>query len=284
MQRKNNHTSTLFHYTRRKSFLLSIIKNGFKYSYCKEEFIDDVCLGIPMISFCDIPISDSTEHVSKFGSYAIGISKDALIKVGVAPINYFISENSANSAFYLKEIAKKESKTRKILKKKGNVISYQKGGSVSIIESPTIENVNDILDDFYADRNYYKASISSIGLTKKYSFKNKNGKLQINYDENEWRIVLPEEKVKEGGCRWFWNEEEYDIWRNRVKDKFVPNWVLEFGVEDINFIIVPKQKDIPDIVCKLSKLKKVCGKTLTEEETNLLLSKVISFEQIKNDF
>lgn len=284
MQRKNNHTSTLFHYTKSKSFLLSIIKDGFKYSYCKEEFMEDVCLGIPMVSFCDIPIGSSTEHVSKYGSYAIGISKEALIKVGVEPVNYFISENSTNSAFYLKEIAKKESETRKVLKKKGNVISYQKGETVSIIESPTRENVNEILDDFYADKNYYKASISSIGFMKKYSFKNKKGKIQINYDENEWRIVLPEERVKKGGCKWFWNKEEYDIWRSGVKYKFVQNWILEFGVEDIDFIIVPKQKDIPDIICKLSKVKHVCGKALTEESRNLLLSKIISFEQIKNDF
>ena len=108
--------------------------------------------------------------------------------------------------------------------------------------------MDNILKDFYASNNYYKASISSIGIMKRYSFRNKKGKLQINYNENEWRIILPEENVKEGGHKWYWSKTEYELWRNKVKDKFVENCWLTFEVEDINFIIVPKQKDIPTFI------------------------------------
>ena len=119
---------------------------------------------------------------------------------------------------------------------------------------------------------------------KRYSFRNKKGKLQINYNENEWRIILPEENVKEGGHKWYWSKTEYELWRNKVKDKFVENCWLTFEVEDINFIIVPKQKDIPTFISKLAEIKQICRKPLSKRNRQLLYSKVISIEQIKDDF
>lgn len=284
MLRKNNHTSSLFHYTRRMTALLSIIKEGFKFSYCKEEFMEGICLGIPMISFCDIPIGNCIEHVSKYGSYAIGLSKEALIKTGVEPVNYFISEKNANAAFFLKEVAAEENKIRKRFEIKRDVAVYQKGEHVSTINSPNRQDLDYMLNDFYASNNYYKASISSIGLMKRYSFRNKKGKLQINYDENEWRIVLPEENIKEGGYKWYWSKTEYELWRSKVEDKFVQDCWLTFEVEDINFIIVPKQKDIPTFISKLAEVKQICRKPLSVRNRQLLYSKVISLEQIKDDF
>ena len=64
---KNTHTPTLFHFTNTGDNIISILKNGLKYSYCKEELNNEYILGIPMISFCDIPISRSYEHESKYG-------------------------------------------------------------------------------------------------------------------------------------------------------------------------------------------------------------------------
>ena len=54
MQQKNSHTSTLFHYTNKQSVILSILKEGIKFGFCKEKLSNNCCVGIPMISFCDI--------------------------------------------------------------------------------------------------------------------------------------------------------------------------------------------------------------------------------------
>ena len=72
---KNSHTTSIFHYTRNIDNLLSILRHGLKYSYCYEEYFG-VYIALPMVSFCDIPISRSSEQCSKYGIYAIGLSKD----------------------------------------------------------------------------------------------------------------------------------------------------------------------------------------------------------------
>ena len=76
MARSNSHTSTLFHYTKTASTLLSILQDGFRFTYCLEDFLllKQENIGIPMISFCDIPINDSVEHSKKYGYYAIGLT------------------------------------------------------------------------------------------------------------------------------------------------------------------------------------------------------------------
>lgn len=102
MVKKNSHTSALFHYTRNQNIVINILREGLKFSYCREEFSDDLCLGIPMICFCDIPVGASFEHSSKYGQYAIGLSKDKLLdkyKEALGPVNYVTSLSSVKAAF-----------------------------------------------------------------------------------------------------------------------------------------------------------------------------------------
>lgn len=57
--RANSHTSTLFHYTKSVTTLLTILKEGLRFTYCLEKYplVPVREIGIPIISFCDIPIS-----------------------------------------------------------------------------------------------------------------------------------------------------------------------------------------------------------------------------------
>ena len=87
---KNSHSSSLFHFTRNFNSLVSIIQEGFRFSYSGEQITrasisgvpptDNIFVALPMISFCDIPIELCEEHRSKYGDYAIGINKNQLIK------------------------------------------------------------------------------------------------------------------------------------------------------------------------------------------------------------
>ena len=64
-----------------------------------------------MISFCDIPIGNSAEHSSKYGQYAIALSKKKLLldyKGALGPVNYFTSLSSVKAAFELREEGKKK--------------------------------------------------------------------------------------------------------------------------------------------------------------------------------
>lgn len=109
------------------------------------------------------------------------------------------------------------------------------------------------------------------------------------YDECEWCITV-ENYVDQP---WFTSEEEYDKWRgglpndNKSKTppkKFSKEEPFKFGVEDIDYIIVYKKSNIPYLIGRLQKLEKVCGEKIDEKEKAMLLSKVISFKQIMDDF
>ena len=89
----NINASSLFHFTRRFDTLQSIVKNGLRYSYAYEKYSPEVMsiigqnsaleglkendngVAIPMISFCDIPITRASVHMDKYGEYAIGFDK-----------------------------------------------------------------------------------------------------------------------------------------------------------------------------------------------------------------
>jgi hypothetical protein len=73
--------NTLFHFTNSFDNLEGILTNEFYPRYCLENFdvilaelLDLRELAIPMISFCDIPLSQIRKHVGYYGCYAIGLT------------------------------------------------------------------------------------------------------------------------------------------------------------------------------------------------------------------
>lgn len=289
MSKKNSHTSALFHYTRNQNILINILKEGLKFSYCKEKFSDNLCLGLPMISFCDIPIGNSAEHSSKYGQYAIALSKKKLLQdyKTLGPVNYFTSLSSVEAAFKLRnEGVKKEQELESICKSSnGNEIKVEIKGKKFKGKTLSPENVQNATQLFFQSSDYYKCSTNAIGLMKAYQSLHEYKK-QINYDECEWRIVLPENaKINRNTlCKWFWTENEYDNWRNGREDKFINDLPLLFSVDDIEYIIVPTIELIPNFIKRLIKLKVICGTELEDKDRFSLVSKVISLEQIKRDF
>ncbi len=275
MVKKNSHTSTLFHYTRKQNIVINILREGLKFSYCREEFSDDLCLGIPMICFCDIPVGASFEHSSKYGHYAIGLSKDKLLdkyKEALGPVNYVTSLSSVKAAFQLRNADEvNNNRTKSSITTINNKLS----------EEPT----NNALIHFLQGIDYHQSFTQAISLMKPYQSIH-DGNSQINYDECEWRIVLPEHtKLNDNEhCQWFWSKEEYDSWREKRDNKFINEMPLLFTVDDIEYIIVPTKELIPNFIKRLIDLKEIYGNKIEDKDRYSLVSKVISLEQIKRDF
>ncbi|WP_072008674.1 abortive infection system antitoxin AbiGi family protein [Hymenobacter sp. IS2118] len=90
-------SNTLFHFTKSREILTLILTNEFSPRYCLEDFTmlgiteaDKTALelAVPMICFCDIPLSKIRYHLSCYGNYGIGMKKSWGIKKRVTPIIY----------------------------------------------------------------------------------------------------------------------------------------------------------------------------------------------------
>lgn len=286
----NSHTSTLFHYTKKKAALVSILKNGLYFAYSKESFFNNGAVGIPMVSFCDIPISRSAEHKSKYGAYALGLSQKYMIdnfQNGLNPVNYVLTDKQIRVAFKLHyKYIDNEVFLDNENKKSSNPISANFLGALWVGRGLDLNNELDrnIMKVFAENLSLNEDANSSLGYMKPYSILRK-GKTQLNYDECEWRLVLPENAKldKDIRCKWIW--ENYDEWRSLHKDKFVVNAPsIPFSVSDINYILVPKDNDIQGLINDIQKLKMICYNTITTIDKQSLISKIISFEKIIKDF
>ena len=211
------------------------MQDGIKFSYCSEAIDNTLSLGIPMISFCDIPLMSCGEHRSKYGLYAIGFSKNSF-------------SNLPNNC----EI-----------------------GSVGYFSKNQKELIN-ILKDLVKRNN------TAVGWSKQYQM-DRNGKNQINYDECEWRILALKDE-KGDPVQWFWSEDDFLKWKDKRHDNFLESTTITFSASDIRYIIVNQEKNIPNVVKRILKLKTIAGKIVNIEDKEILCSRIISFEQLKSDF
>lgn len=98
------------HHTKSLETLQSILSNGLKMCYSNENFTKDFYVAIPMICFCDMPLSNISDHVEVYGHYAIGFNKRNLIKQYykiLNPVNYIISAQQFKIVEQLRDAAKK---------------------------------------------------------------------------------------------------------------------------------------------------------------------------------
>ena len=85
------YSSAFFHYTPTLENLKSIIENGVRVYFVKEEiYSNDGCtqhIAIPIACFCDMPISHMKNV--RYGKYGIGLSRRWGIEHGLQPVLYY---------------------------------------------------------------------------------------------------------------------------------------------------------------------------------------------------
>ena len=101
----NYRTSSLFHFTKDPGVLQKILGTGLVPNYCREDlsyFDRTVIVGVPMISFCDIPLTRTSMFKARYGEYAIGLSKEWALKKQIKPILYVNDERILVSLGFLR--------------------------------------------------------------------------------------------------------------------------------------------------------------------------------------
>lgn len=240
--------NTLFHFTRDIGTLLSILKSKFYPRLCLEQRIMsqlDLRLAIPMVCFCDIPLSQISEHALKYGEYAIGIKKDWAIKQGVSPILY-VHDNSLILNTVLSEI-----------KATSEDVLANPGGDASL---------------------RMKKFVDMVCMMKPYEgFDERIGKSIRYYDEREWRYVPSREKGDQ-----FTYITESVFHEEGVREKINSEnekYGVEFNPDVINFLIVANDNDVLRLKHEIETIKGA----YPYNSVHLLMTRIISMERIRED-
>lgn len=269
-------SNSVFHFTSRIDTLKSIFKDGnLRVSYSQETYnLHKVYVskaGIPMVSFCDIPLSHIKDHASKYGKYAIGLSKSWGRKVGLNPVLYV--ERDSNLAKNIEGAIFKnivEDKHCNFLAQ----YTYKEEDGKIIIKEIKDEKRNSGVESSLALLSFMKNTKGS--LIRKGKEKEENYKF---YDEREWRYVPSYKQLKESPYSippLIYNDEYNESPSNNV----LADVNIKFTAKDIDYIILKKKNQIPSFIDFLDKQKHLY---LSEEDSHVLISKIYTYESIESD-
>lgn len=253
--------NTLFHFTNSIESLRSILTYTFVPRYCLERLDlfskkDKIDLAIPMVCFCDIPLSQITEHISKYGNYAIGLTKEWALSKGISPI------------FYIPH----DSRTNVLLRQLSLNSSRLDGLKMLLKKEDPAEATLEFMELFFYCKNYRGSMWRNNELIKDIVF----------YNEREWRYVPDMKELIKIYPRLIINKDEYNdqiIRENRNDDLY--SFKLKFTPMDIKYIIINEERERLILARMIDEIK---GDYYNMNDLTVLKSKIISVEQIQEDF
>ena len=252
-------TNSVIHYTEKIDNLKSILNcEGFRLKYCTEELEINlevpISSAIPMISFCDIPLSEVKNHIDSYGSYGIGLSKNWAKKNGLNPVLYL--EKDSKISEHIKN------QVERILK---GLEKVDKGKKLSQAD---IQLQDDLITYVSYCKNYEGKLIRGKVNSEAYRF----------YDEREWRYVGIAEHISPAPqiINGYTYREDKEKYNSAIKECYI-----KFSTMDISYIIIDSENEIPEI---LTLLNKVFEDKCTAKELKILSTKILTKNQIYNDF
>lgn len=243
-------TNSIIHYTKSFDNLSSILKEGFRIKYCAEVLLlgerGSSSAAHPMISFCDIPLSNSSQHFEAYGKYGLGLTKQWAVRNGVNPVIYIDRNSLIAESIYSLIKARRKADSNLTVKQKREILQI---------------------------KSYAKNYSGTLKRTGKPDIKN-----YIFYNEREWRLIPPKNKIN--NKPFSISLKAY----NNDKDKYNNELIdcrYKFEIQDISYIIVEKTEEIPQMV---KVLRQLYYEQYSGKELDILLSKVCSTEQILSDY
>ena len=239
-------SNTIIHLTREKASLQGILEDNFRLHYCKETVqldSDSYEMRVPMVSFCDIPLSEIKDHIEKYGCYGIGLTKAWAVRNGLNPVLYVepssMLARSYNSAFATLVVNVEDDNFTQVQQSFTDVLRYIKN---------------------------YQGPLSRKGkLIDEYRFS----------DEREWRYVpAPSEQ-----CEMLMTDEQY-LREHTAAQLSLEPLRLHFEPNDIKYIIIQSDSEISELVHLLRHAK---GKKYAYDDVERLMTRILTTEQIKGD-
>ncbi len=242
--------NTLFHFTSRYDTLINILKSKFFPRLCLERGLwhpGGKKWAIPMVCFCDIPLSNIAEHTQKYGNYAIGVKKAWAIEQGITPILY-VHDNSSfigqglDALKWSLELCEKDSEHLS-------------------------ERLAQVMSMFFMMKPYEGYQVRD-GKRRKIRF----------YDEREWRYIPP--IIGKDQLNFLTEEDFNDETKRENLNSFNEQYGVSFNPDVINYIIVEKDDEIVPLMHDLHSIKG----NFSYNSVELLSSRIISMDRIREDF
>ena len=284
----NISSNTLFHFTDKIENVIGILKEGFKPHFCLEDlnFIlpdeptEELEWAIPMVCFCDVPLSQSKTHRKTYGNYGIGLSKEWGKNNKISPVLYAYRESAI-----INTIRRMWFDVVRDLEKSGGQQDVDDHVNRFYDCIPYVGETMNRTELVYDHANRLDDVYGVYCFTKLYE-----GRRWINkekryseepvafYDEREWRFVPMREDRFEFGL--FKKEFLDDTEQSYINQELGKLSVLHFEPSDIKYIIVSNDDEIVTIITEIEKNMDGYNQT----DIKLLSSKVISAKQIDEDF
>lgn len=252
-------SNSLFHFTNNTDNLIGILNDGFIPRYCLETLTFNgkkKSRAYPMVCFCDIPLSQIKNHINFYGYYGLGLSKEWGRKHKLNPVLYLDSDSLLNKHFIDMATQIWDAECFQKCEEKINILRSHYFHAIRYIKA--YEGDFERGDKIYA----------------KYRF----------YDEKEWRYVPEVKDITENSEESFYlSEENYKakITRSTFNALLQKSHKLIFDSKDIEYLILNDKREALSMIKSLIKIK---GKVYSDEDLDYLKTKIITVDQIKNDF
>ena len=305
MQRFNKiNASSLCHFTRRFDVLQKIMRNGIRFSFAFEKLssaiianfeypsnpklvshiYENAGVAIPMVSFCDIPITRAADHISKYGQYMIGLNKELIIDMYNKIINPVFYIYSDNLHYAIDDISNVYAEATNQQMQE----AIKRGKNIKNITQETVNKiVKEIIEEFPFSNRKFSAQFI-VGLSK--SCYSKDGKV-CYYDEREWRAFWPAGMSEDKSWKFGITYEDYlsnrNYWNNELASDET-NYITipkEFLYCGITHIVVKNDDQIPKMIDFIMSTPAIFGQTnVSKKERMILVSKITSLERVALDF
>ncbi len=253
---KSLYPDILFHFTNKVGLYGILEKNSFKPSYSREQIVgpkDHREFAVPIVSFCDLKMSELKNHMEKYGKYGIGLTKKWANKNGLSPVMY-VNRHCQFADRFNSALASIYKNLSNIRDKDQNEQSYK--------------NYMNVWDTYRYLKNYE----GNLERNEKDSI--------IDYrfaDEREWRYVPPWDTK---GIEPFVAKSNIDTKKKKDDyNKKLDGMRLEFDIDDVKYLIVENESDVIDLIKHINQTNK--GKI--NDTGNSLIYKILTSNQIERD-
>ena len=251
---QNVSSQVLFHFTKSLNAIKSILKEGFFPHFCPEYTLEQVDkeladaglppkYSIPMVSFCDLPLSLVSNHLNNYGNFGIGLKKSWGLHNGLAPVIYTHSK----------------AKTRPPMSR--------------LFHSSLAENKDKSSKDMEFLAAYSKPYEGPAW---------RDGKVQKNvrfYDEREWRFVPP--VPHSSGL--FISDPKGTGLTEVVQDVYKDFYSLKVTPDDIQYLIVEYDMGETNVIKLHDFIMQSFGQRFTRKDAILVSTAIMTHDCIRDD-